>query len=199
MTSKLIIMLLFFSASGYSKSGFLNQSTLSLGMTTINFTETDEGLGSVEKPASGSNSFVSVDYNYQFMNKQDRSYYIRLFSPFLESSGSGYFGSTLGVNYYFNSISSEINFLSQNDSISLKPQIIYSFGAEVGTGYLVYLTETAKKSDILIEYSAQLSVSYAISRSNNIKLHMAFGQGIGAEVNALIMKLFLGYNTYTFD
>lgn len=196
MLFKSFISLLFISSSVFATNKFMDQLTASLGMISVNYTETDEGIGG-DEAANGSNSFLSVDVDYQFYSEEERSYYVRAYAPFFSSSGAGYFGANIGMNFYFNSFSSKLKTKLKGDTLSYDPKMRYFWGGEAGAGYLVYLTDSAKKGDVLAELGGHGGMIYNINKDYGIRGKLSFSQGIGGEVTAMIMKIFFGFNINT--
>ena len=130
---------------------FYHQSiTANFGLVNFNLTEnasnlTGEDTEAVSQGGTSSSSIFSFDLLYEFQNYATHSLFVKATGPLISSDNSGYFLGSIGVNKYFNSLSTLFTFSDQGSRLSIKPKMRYYIGAGFGVGFLVYNLEDAKK------------------------------------------------------
>ena len=197
--------LILFSISMASASTNLHQSiSASLGMVNVTVTENASSLKAAEGDAatdatggqSASVSVVSMDLVYEFDNHTRKSYFLKATAPLLAADGSGYYLGGLGMNYYFNSLSSLFTFNNEGTSLTMNPTMRYYWGAAGGIGFVVYSTETAKKSDLIFDLQLHGGGIFNFKRDWGIRGEAAISRGTGVATSTIGIKLFFGINYY---
>jgi hypothetical protein len=189
--------LLFFSHEA-SATGFdTQQLTISIGMVNAGYTENKSTLESTSTTtttaSSGSASVLPVDALWEFYQTTKHSYFVRATAPLLTSGKDSFFSLGGGVNWYFKSLSSKGDFKDENDTITIIPKIRYYWGVEVGAGYLVYSTKTAKKSDLLADLGLHGGLIYSINPTWGIRAETGYARAIGVATTTSVIKAFIGF------
>jgi hypothetical protein len=165
-----------------------------VGMVNASFTENETGLtgDNIQEVSSGSVSSINGFINYKFKPNLQRSYYVNGTFPLLPGATGSYFGGTLGAEFYFgNRIGSKLSLYDQGSTLQMKPKSYFFWGGEVGLGYLIYLTETAKKTDILMTLGPMAGGVYKISEKWMIRYQAAYERGVGVSTTTSLMKFSL--------
>lgn len=196
---KLILTLITLSfLQNSAHAGFdTQQLTISLGMVNASYTENKSSLNSTSSSpaatASGSASVLPVDVLWEFYQSSKYSYYVRATAPLLTTGKDSYFSFNGGVNWYIKSLSSTGDFRDQNDIIQIIPKTRYYWGFGVGTGFLVYSTKTAKKSDLLADLSLHGGMIYSINSTWGIRAETGYARAIGVATTTSIIRAFIGF------
>lgn len=178
----------------------------SVGMVNVSFTESESVLtsGEVEDegtenetPGSGSASIMSLEFSYHKPFSVNKEIFGRFIIPFQPSSGNALIYGGGGMNYFFNGQGTDVKSESSHIDLRVTPKFRYYVGGLLGLGYLVYVTESAKKSDILLDLGAQGGVIYAYKERWGIKGEFSISRGVGTKVSTNTMRMMLG-TTYTF-
>lgn len=198
MSKLLRILLLSFFISSVSEAGFnLNQFTVGAGMTNITFKENASTLtrenGTTASAYSGKSSVLPVFLQYEMFRDEKSSYYVQAILPLLTTSKDSYTNAGAGMNFYYKSLSSVGNFSDSSVTLVIKPVWRYYWGLDLGLGYLVYNTLTAKKSDILAEIGPHAGVIYTVNDDYTVKLEASFARALGVQTNASVTKLMIGF------
>jgi hypothetical protein len=175
-----------------------SQLSFGLGMANVSFTETESGLkatpGASAPPEPASGSFVTtgafIDWERFISHKL--SYVGKLFFPLMPSPEGSFLYGGGGLNYYFNSISTPTSFLKDGTKITFTPTWRYYVGTALGAGYLIYNSETAKKTDTLIELSASAGAAYTKNKKWSYKAEGSLGRGIGFNSSTIGMRVLIG-------
>ena len=112
--------------------------------------------------------------------------------PALPTSSSGYFLGTGGMNFYISSLSSKIEVNDSGTTITILPLWRFYWGFQVGMGYFVYLTSSAKKSDILLDTSIHVGMKYSLKNNWGLKAQLSMGKGTGLMTSTINTKVFIG-------
>jgi hypothetical protein len=184
----------------------LHQSlSASLGMVSVNVTENASSLKSTDESSSSSTSsggqsatasVISMDLVYEFDNYTRKSYFVKATAPLLAADGSGFYLGAVGMNYYFNSLSSLFSFNDEGTSLIMNPTMRYYWGAAGGIGFVVYSTETAKKSDLIFDVQIHGGGIFNFKRDWGLRGEAAISRGTGVATSTIGIKLFLGINYY---
>jgi hypothetical protein len=171
-----------------------------IGLVNASYAEAQSTLTgkNVTEAASGSVSSISGQISYKFAPGLERSYYFSGTFPLLPSPTGSYFGAHFGAEFYFGSSSgSKVNFSHSGTSIKLKPKNLYFWSLEGGLGYLIYNTETAKKTDMLLDIGANLGMLYTMSEKWRLRGTVGMTRGTGVATTTMEMKAFFGVTYFT--
>jgi hypothetical protein len=196
-------LILIFSLSSWAAEDEIIEKEISysLGIVNSSYQESQATLSgkNQETPASGAVSSISGMINYKFSPGLGRSYYLQGFFPLLSGEAGSYFGTHFGAEFYFGSSSgAKVTYNNAGTSVKLKPKMLYFWGIEGGLGYLVYVTPTAKKSDLLLEMGPQLGLLYTINDRWRLRAVAGYNRGIGVTTNTSVIRAFFGL-TYFLD
>ncbi len=206
----LVIILSFACAipSAMAVSNYHQVMTTSIGMVSINVTENAStlaaaatGSGSSESntvstASSATASVISADVTYEFLNYATKSYFIRVVAPLLSSNGAGFFLGGLGVNFYMNSLSSMFTFSDSGTTLMMNPTMRFYWGPSAGLGFVVYNTETAKKSDLIFDLEIHGGGILNFKRDWGLRGEAGISRGTGITSSTIGFKVFVGLSYY---
>ncbi len=195
---KLFILLILFTHLQLSMASvFKPMLSLGLGIINNSITENDSGVASSSGgPSSAASSNLAFDAVYEFKTYAKKSYFLKAVTPLITSGQNGYFLVGLGINFYFSSLASLFTFEDDGTSIEVGPRMRYYWGPSIGLGYIIYTTETAKKSDVSLDLGAHVGGIYNMNRSWGLRGEFGVSRGTGVNTSSMNMKLFLGANFY---
>lgn len=196
----LSFLLALFSEQLYATS-FDHYATASLSMVNLSYTETesqleDDNTLNDKTPASSSASVISLDVSYDIPLDIKKTMFFKGVFPFMTATGSSLVSLSGGMNYFFKSMSSSSSGVTPGSNLKVFPQWRYFAGGQVGVGYLIYTTDTAKKSDIMIQLAIQGGVIYNLGEKWGVKGELVIGRGSGTAASATNMSMMAGL-TYT--
>lgn len=197
----IIFSLLLATSAAFGGEIIEKEISYNIGLVNASFAESQSTLAgeNVKEPASGSVSSISGQINYKFAPGLERSFYFAGTFPLLPGATGSYFGAHFGAEFYFgNSTGSKVSYNNSGTSIKLKPKNLYFWGLEGGLGYLVYLTETEKKTDLLLDIGANLGMLYTLSEKWRLRGTLGMTRGTGVATTTMEMKAFFGA-TYFVD
>lgn len=197
------LILLFGANSAFAEEPHLHEMiSISLGMVNVSVTEnastlSSTGTDSNETTASSTSaSVISIDAVYEFLTYTDKAYFIKLTAPMVSSDGSGFFLGGAGANFYFNSLSSMFSYADEGSRVTITPTFRYYVGGTAGLGYIVYNTETAKKSDLLFDLQLQGGAIYNFKKKWGMRGELGISRGTGVASSTIGIKLFIGVNFF---
>ncbi|MCB9060673.1 MAG: hypothetical protein H6622_04045 [Halobacteriovoraceae bacterium] len=194
------VLILFISFAAHAntlvKKNFLDQFSSSLGLVNISFAENQSTLtnedATTTTAAQGNNSNIALNVNYNIPLNLNGSVFSQATVPVVTNDGSGLFTVGAGYNYFISSVSGRSKVIDPNVKLSLTPDIRYYIGGQLNLGYLIYVSETARKSDVLIELGIQAGIIYNFKKSLAIKAEAMMGRGIGVSTATTNTKFFAG-------
>lgn len=194
----LLYLCLFISNHSFSSDLFHDEFTASTGLAMISFTEGEKSIQgeNVQEAASGTVTAMSLNVQYKMAEDFKKSYYISATFPLLPSAEGTYIAFGGGMEYYFNDVGAKVGLFNSGTTINFTPNFRYFIGAEVGGGYLVYNTESAKKSDALFEIGGNGGIVYSMSDSWAIKAVLGVMKGSGVVTSTLGIRAFVGATFY---
>lgn len=185
-------------------SGFSSSLNSSFGIVNVTVNETESAIESTDadvsvedsEPAATSAAVTAFELNYEFLPSQKRSYFTKAIVPLTAGDGSALFLGGVGINFYLNPMASVYNMKENGNEITIMPKFRYYWGASTGVGYLVYNTESAKKSDVLFDLSLHGGGIYNFGEKWGARAEASFGRGTGAATNTTAIKIFFGASYY---
>jgi hypothetical protein len=84
-------------------------------------------------------------------------------------------------------------------TLKLKPGNNYFWGLEAGIGYLAYSTESAKKTDVLLDVGGLLGMNYVYNDNWQFRFTGGLTRGTGVVTTVIEMKVFAGVTYYLAD
>ncbi len=168
---------------------FHQHFSASIGMIHVSVTENVSTLTSTD-------AVISMDLVYEFDNYTKKTYFIKVTAPLLAADGSGYFLGALGVNFYMNSLSGLFSFTDDGTNLILTPSMRYYWGIATGLGFLVYNTETAKKSDLIFDIQLHGGGILNFKKDWGLRGELGISKGTGVATSTMGIKIFMGINYY---
>lgn len=200
----LALCLYIYSAQNVFATNFHQHFSASIGMVNMSVTENASSLTSEDQDSSNASaggqsataSVISMDFVYEFENFTKKTYFLKATAPLLAADGSGYYMGGIGVNFYMNSLSGLFSFTDDGTSLTMTPGMRYYWGAATGLGFLVYNTETAKKSDLIFDIQLHGGGILNFKRDWGMRGEFGISKGTGVATSTIGMKVFLGINYY---
>jgi hypothetical protein len=195
------LVFVFILLSTISAKEFSGITSYSVGMVNIGVTEnesslesTDEDVASEEQKKSSAKavSAISFNLNYEFSFKQKRSYFVKATVPMMTADGAGLFLGGVGFNWYLNDLGSIYKSNIAGSEIVMVPKFRYWWGANAGVGYLVYNTESAKKSDVIFDLGIHGGAGYNFGEKWGMKGEAVVGRGTGVATTTMNIRIFFG-------
>lgn len=186
-------------AKAYANETIAKELSYNIGMVNASYAESESTLTgkNVTEAASGAVSSISGQISYKFAPGLERSYYFSGTFPLMANPTGSYFGAHFGSEFYFGTSSgSKVSYNNSGTSIKLKPKNLYFWGLEGGLGYLIYNTETAKKTDLLLDIGANLGILYTLSEKWRLRGILGFTRGTGVTTTTMEMKAFFGVSYF---
>jgi hypothetical protein len=160
--------------------------------STLTSTDPDIAVEEEEEPGASAVSAMSFSTIYEFAQSQKRSFHVQAIVPLMTADGSGVFQGSLGVNFYYSPLSSKFSVIEFGSQLVIKPKLRYMWGASTGIGYLVYNTESAKKSDVYFDLSLHGGGSYTFSDNWGGQALISVGRSTGSATTSIATKIFIG-------
>lgn len=170
-----------------------DEFTLMLGMTNVSFTENQTSLSgpNTQTAASGAISSINTLLHYRFKQTDNRAWFTQVNIPVLSGATGSYLSGGGGMEFTWGESPNRSTLQDQHTSLVISPTIRYFAGIEANLSYIAYLTETAKKSDTLIEIGGYGGIGYKI-RNYNLRFQAGFDRGTGISTNGNAMKAMAG-------
>lgn len=172
----------------------LDEITYSIGAVNASYSEGQGNLTgeNVAEPASGSVMSISGNVNWKFAPGLEKSYYLSGTFPLLPNPTGSYFGAHVGMESYFGKVGSRMRMNNSGTTLKLKPGNNFFWGLEGGVGYLVYSTESAKKTDLLLDVGALIGMNYNYNEKWQFRGQAGIARGTGVVTTTMEMKIFVG-------
>jgi hypothetical protein len=177
-----------------------------MGMINTSLSEMKSGLAprtvgdstQAEELFSGSVPVIGAFLEYEKFLNSKLSWLAKSSFPLLPGASGSYVSMGGGLNYYFKSLSSSGSFTVNNSRILIIPKWRFHAGGGLEGAYLVYNTETAKKSDTLISLYGNTGVTYTKNVNWGYRGEISYARAIGFNTSANVLKLMLGA-IYSFE
>jgi hypothetical protein len=194
------LIVLFSFLIGDAYANFAQSINTSLGMTSYTLAEnpsnikaTDDTVTDVEEsPSSAAVSATSFEFNWEFKNYADKSYFVKAIVPLVAGATGSVFLGGFGGNFFFNSLSSVFFYSENGNKMTMVPKFRSYWGFGTGIGYVVYSTESAKKADVFFDLGLHLGASYSMSEKWGLRAEAGFARGTGIETTSTGIKIFFG-------
>ncbi|MDD0854241.1 hypothetical protein HBN50_14100 [Halobacteriovorax sp. GB3] len=193
-------------SSSFAKGGFSDVLSYSLGMVNHSVTEnaselvqTDDTVDAEEGGVEASSSAVSAisfQLNWEFKSEAKKSYFMTAAVPMMTTGGAGVFTGGVGMNWYLNDLGTKYTYLQNGTEMTIIPSFKYYWGASTGLGYVVYNTESAKKSDVFFDLGVHGGGVYSISDSKGIKAEIGVSRATGVATSGIKFNIFFGMTQY---
>jgi hypothetical protein len=194
--------LLLFILSFPLQASFENtQINMGVGMSSITFAESASSLKrqdnatqatQASQAQSGNTSIIPINIEFERFTDSRWSWVFKTSAPILPSATGNYIFGGVGKNWYFKSISNQGVFQGENNQLFIIPKWRFHIGGGLGAGYLVYLTETAKKTDIIAEIFFNGGATYSFNQKWSMRGEATIARGVGVNTSTTGMKIFVG-------
>lgn len=194
----IFFIILFSSVGVLAKEFFYDELVFSVGMTMTNITENQKTIQgeNVAEAVSASVSTISGHVQYKFSSSLKRSYYANVTFPLLPGTTGSYISAGGGVEFYLSDLSSKFGFYDEGTQIVFTPKLRYFWGAEADIAYVVYHSETATKTDMLLELGILGGGAYVFSDKWTIKGSLAAFKGTGVVSSGMTIRFVVGASFY---
>lgn len=191
---RFIILSFLLLGSALADEELLEELTYSIGAVNASYSEGQGNLTgeNVQEPASGSVMSISGNVNWKFKPGLERSYYLSGTFPLVPNPQGSYFGVHIGMENYFGRMGSRMRLNNSGTTLKLKPGNNFFWGLEGGIGFLAYSTESAKKTDLLLDLGALVGMNYIYNDNWQFRMTAGFGRGTGVVTTVMEMKVFGG-------
>lgn len=185
--------------------GYSPVLSTSFGMYSITLTENESAIEStdttvtIEEDDGATSSAASVtvfEFNYDFLQTEDKGFFLKGVVPLVSSGGSSAFLGAGGMNWYFKGAPSVFSYNNLGSTVYLIPKFRFYVGGSLGVGYVVYDTESAKKSDIYFDLGFHGGVLYNFGKKWGMRGEVGMGRGTGVTTSSMGMKVFIGSSYY---
>lgn len=191
-------ILLFLMQKGFAED-FSRITSYSIGMVNVNVTENESSLVSTDdseteeiEETPSAVSAISFNFNYEFIFEQQRSFFVKATVPMMTTEGAGAYVGGLGFNWYLNDLGTKYSINIGGSEIVMVPKFRYWWGASGSIGYLVYNTESAKKSDVFFDIGIHAGVGYNLGEKWGLRSEATIGKGTGVNTSTMNMSLLVG-------
>lgn len=199
--NKIFIFLFLFSTQTFAGNFFHQNITANFGLVNFNLTEnasslTGEDTDAVSEGGTSASSVFSFDLLYEFQNYAGHSLFAKATGPLISSDNSGYFLGAIGINKYFNSLSTLFTFSDKGSRLSITPNFRYYIGAAFGVGFMVYNLESAKKSDVVFDIDLHGGAVYMFGKKWGLRGELGVSKGTGIATSSYVIKALFGVNMF---
>ncbi len=172
---------------------FSNELSILLGVANVSFTENQSTLSgpNISEAASGSISSMNALLHYRFKNDSPRSWFVQTNIPIMSGSTGNYLSGGGGIEFTWGEVSAKSILKDSTTSLVVYPITRYFLGVETNIAYIAYLTETAKKSDTLLEIGGYGGISRKIGKYY-LRAQAGVDRGVGINTSTLGIKALFG-------
>ncbi len=202
----LLFLTLLFSATTWGRGDFHSVLSYNFGMSNFSVTEnestltqTDDSVATDATETAAAASAVSTmafQLSWEFGHNGSMAYFVDAQAPLMGGTGAAVYSSKIGFNMYLNDLGSKYTMMTAGTKVVIVPTIKYYWGASVGGGYVVYLTESQKKGDIYFGLGLHGGMVYSIGDNWGIKAEAGITRATGIETSGMKMDVMLGATYY---
>jgi len=202
----LILFIIFLMApKSWGRANFHSVLSYNFGISNVSVTENEASIETTDDTvdiedtggsSSSSVSAMSFQLSWEFGHDGAMAYFTDIQAPILGGSGSAVYNSKIGFNMYLNDLGSKFTMNQGGTTVVIIPTIKYYWGASVGGGYLVYLTESEKKGDIYFGIGLHGGLVYSIGDTWGIKFEAGISRTTGIETSGMKMDVLIGATYY---
>ncbi len=183
----------------YSSIVYMDQLSLSLGMTMNSFSQIEDAVDG-EAKSGATDSMISADLNYEVFQFRNMSHVFKMTGTgILMASLDKYYGLGYGVRWYFGSEGTRVHLKDKVLDLQLTPKLRYYAGANIGGYYMVYRPEPGGeeiRNDIGVEIGGHGGIMYGNHHKRAYKAQINFALGSGAETTSTLIQFFVGTTFY---
>jgi hypothetical protein len=172
---------------------FSDELSILLGMSNTSFTENQSTLTgpNISEAASGSISGMNALLHYRFKNDTSRSWFAQANLPIMSGATGSYLSGGGGIEFTWGEISAKSILKDSTTSLVVYPRMRYFLAIETNIAYIAYLTETAKKSDTLLELGGYGGISAKLGKYY-LRAQGGVDRGVGVNTSTFGFKAFFG-------
>jgi len=170
--------------------------TVTENESALEATDTSIEIEDESETTSVAAAVTVFEFNYDFLQTESRGFFFKGVVPLVSAGGSSAFLGAAGMNWYFNGAPSVFSYNNLGSTVYLIPKFRYYAGGSLGVGYVIYDTESAKKSDIYFDLGFHGGVLYNFGRKWGMRAELGMGRGTGVTTNSMGMKVFIGSSYY---
>ncbi len=194
-----------FNIGVWARADFHSVLSYNFGMSNFSVTEnesaieqTDDSVASATEESASSSSVSSMAFqlSWEFGHDGSMAYFLDAQAPLMGGSGAAVYHSKIGFNMYLNDLGSKFSMNQSGTTVVIIPTLKYYWGASVGGGYVVYLTESQKKGDIYFGLGLHGGMVYSIGETWGIKAEAGITRATGIETSGMKMDVMLGATYY---
>jgi len=199
------LILILLTPQVWGRGDFHSVLSYNFGMSNFSVTEneaaitqTDDSVASGTEAAAESSSVSSMAFQLQWEFGHDGSmaYFVDAQAPLMGGTGAAVYNTKIGFNMYLNDLGSKFSMNQTGTTVVIIPTLKYYWGASVGGGYVVYLTESEKKGDIYFGLGVHGGMVYSIGDTWGIKAEAGITRATGIETSGMKMDVMLGATYY---
>jgi hypothetical protein len=159
----------------------------------VSFTENQSTLTgpNISEAASGSISSLNALLHYRFKNDTPRSWFAQTNIPIMSGSTGNYLSAGGGIEFTWGETSAKSILKDSTTSLVVLPIARYFLGIETNIAYIAYLTETAKKSDTLLEIGGYGGLSRKLGKFY-LRAQAGIDRGVGVNTSTMGIKALFG-------
>lgn len=202
MTLALALMVLITplaSTANQERSGlnYSKELNILLGMVNSSYTENESSLTGPNTTtiSSGAISSLNALLHYRFKNEEKHAWFAQVNIPLASGATGSYLSTGGGLEYIWGKVPTRSTLSDSKTSLMVSPTLRYFAGAEGNIAYITYFTESAKKSDTLVEIGGYGGLGYKMSRYD-LRFQAGFNRGVGVNTSVNTIKAFFGLSYY---
>ena len=206
MLKALTFLMAFIIVNVCSGQGYHDMISYNVGMVNLTVAEnessikqTDTSVTTTDTSTKGSSSAVSAisfQLSWEFKTYSKLAYFTKLSVPLMSGQGTGVFGGDVGFSMYLNPLGAKYSYVQNGTTLVIIPKFKYYWGAFGGTGYVVYNTESARKSDVFFNLGVHGGMVYSMGDRWGFKAEIAASRTTGVATTGIMMNLFMGASYY---
>jgi hypothetical protein len=172
---------------------FSDELSILMGVANVSFTENKSTLTgpNISEAASGSISSLNALLHYRFKNDTPRSWFAQTNIPIMSGTTGNYLSAGGGIEFTWGEASAKSILKDSTTSLVVYPITRYFLGLETNIAYIAYLTETAKKSDTLLEIGGYGGLSRRLGKFC-LRIQAGIDRGVGVNTSTMSMKALFG-------
>lgn len=170
--------------------------TITENESAIETTDTSVSIEDTSETTSTAAAVTVLEVNYDFLQTESKGFFLKAVVPLISSGGSSAFLGAAGMNWYFKGAPSVFSYNNLGSTVYLIPKFRFYVGGSLGVGYVVYDTESAKKSDLYFDLGFHGGVLYNFGKKWGMRAEAGMGRGTGVTTSSMGMKVFIGSSYY---
>jgi hypothetical protein len=176
---------------------YSKELNIMIGMVNSSYTENESSITgpNTSEVSAGAISSINALLHYRFKNEDTHAWFAQANIPLLSGSTGSYLSAGGGLEFIWGKASTRSTLSDAKTSLTVTPTLRYFAGVESNIAYVTYFTETAKKSDTMVELGGYGGIGYKLSRYD-LRFQAGFDRGIGVNTTATTIKAGVGITYY---